>query len=712
VALQSWGISQESVRLILLAMQTMQFFLRTGYGESAETYGGSIEDRTLGLGQGNAATGPGFMALSAQIVNAYLRDGHGSRTMMRHTFHLFALAAVLYVNDMDLIHITALVTASPSDLVQLSQISTNAWGGLVIATGASLKPEKCFAYFQVYKFPGRRVVLVNILTQYPGTNFIPQLTGPPIPSHLTVPLPDGTLDPILTIPTSKASLMLGIWFGPTSRGTKHMKEMCSKGFVWADKLNAHPLPPSVAWISFSFQLCPGMLWGITTVVLSSQELYQATRIVFFWCLPLLGVQQHIELPWRTLPEMYQGIGLPNFALISLAAKLQCIQCNWGFNKASSRSLTMGYESFLMEFGLSGNTFSYDYTTFSDLATDGTWFKNVWELLNEFQVTAEFGREHQLAPIRSGDRSLMNLFSQHYRGHDLESINVFHQHKKAIHVSCIVMSDGCAVDPDSLTKDVGWSERHKFPHQRPSRADHQLLVDAIMRISSPFLRFDDPLGEYIAPPHKSTRWTTDLGGSILHLEMVLVDNSSKYIVYKFLGASQTRSGCRFMQTKILENTPLPCYASVLRINNSSVQLRSRIKGYKTQHVSSSFWDNIRSYGNPSIWRNLHCHGDGSWIWQGLCSGSLVIVHDGSYMKEVSLVVCSAAILIYCKLTGSSCKCTIAEKSPSAGSYRGEILGTILTQLILRAAVQGHMGLYPVIIEDCDNDRVVKHGNAPF
>jgi hypothetical protein len=136
------------------------------------------------------------MALSAQIVNAYLRNGHGSRTMTSYTFRLFVLAAVLYVDDTDLIHMTALVTASPSDLVQQSQILMNVWGGLAIATGASLKPEKCFAYFQIYKFPGRRAAPGNILTQYPATNFIPQLTSPPISSHLTVPLPDGTLAPI------------------------------------------------------------------------------------------------------------------------------------------------------------------------------------------------------------------------------------------------------------------------------------------------------------------------------------------------------------------------------------------------------------------------------------------------------------------------------------------------------------------------------------
>jgi hypothetical protein len=86
VALQSWGIPKQSVCLILMAMQTMQFFLRTEYGESAEMYGSTDEDRTLGLGQGNAAAGLGFIALSAQIVNTYLRDVHGSRTMTSYAF--------------------------------------------------------------------------------------------------------------------------------------------------------------------------------------------------------------------------------------------------------------------------------------------------------------------------------------------------------------------------------------------------------------------------------------------------------------------------------------------------------------------------------------------------------------------------------------------------------------------------------------------------
>jgi hypothetical protein len=93
------------------------------------------------------------------------------------------------------------------------------------------------------------------------------------------------------------------------------------------------------------------------------------------------------------------------------------------------------------------------------------------------------------------------------------------------------------------------------------------------------------------------------------------------------------------------------------------------------------------------------------------GSLVIIHDGSYMKEVSQYVCFAAVMIYCTQCASVCKCTITEKSEAAGSYCGKILGAIITQLILRAAVQGKMGPYPVILGDCDNLGIVQHGNTP-
>jgi hypothetical protein len=73
--LQSFGVPQPAINVLLETMETMRFFLRMGVGESKASYGGSLEEHFVGYGQGNAAAGPGFTAMSSLIVNAYLNNG-------------------------------------------------------------------------------------------------------------------------------------------------------------------------------------------------------------------------------------------------------------------------------------------------------------------------------------------------------------------------------------------------------------------------------------------------------------------------------------------------------------------------------------------------------------------------------------------------------------------------------------------------------------
>ncbi len=158
-------------------------------------------------------------------------------------------------------------------------------------------------------------------------------------------------------------------------------------------------------------------------------------------------------------------------------------------------------------------------------------------------------------------------------------------------------------------------------------------------------------------------------------------------------------------------PLQCYASIVWVDDDTVILHSWVPEYQAPvTTTSTFWQTIHNNGNQSLWRTLECDGDGAWMWQGLLSGTLLVAHNGSYMREIAADICSAAVMIYCTRSKMTCTCTIAECSPSAGSYRGEILGVILAQLILRAASIGIIGPFPVLNEDCDNNGVVLHGNS--
>jgi hypothetical protein len=99
--------------------------------------------------------------------------------------------------------------------------------------------------------------------------------------------------------------------------------------------------------------------------------------------------------------------------------------------------------------------------------------------------------------------------------------------------------------------------------------------------------------------------------------------------------------------------------------------------------SGFENVIRGFANQSLWVSLDYDGDGSWILEGMLAQSLIIIHAGSYMKEISPIISSAATMIYYTIAKVQCKCTWAKMSTSAGSYHGKILGGIMMQLLLHA-----------------------------
>ncbi len=279
--LRSFGVPQPAINNLLETTETMRFFLRTGFGESKTSYGRSHEERLAGYGQGNAAAGPGFTAMSSLIVKAYLRNEYGARIYSSYYKQLLILAAVMYVDNTDLVHWSSVPSCTPTELIAAAQTATYAWGGLAIAIGAAMKPEKCYAYFLSYWYDRGRAKLRTVKALLDSITPITLPSGETAPSHLRVPLPDSTSAPIPTLRNEHASLMLGIYFGPTSGGSTHIQEMAKKGYAWSDRIRSRPLPPDLAWKSFIHQLLPGMAWGIATVVLLPQILLKQFQRVYF-----------------------------------------------------------------------------------------------------------------------------------------------------------------------------------------------------------------------------------------------------------------------------------------------------------------------------------------------------------------------------------------------------------------------------------------------
>jgi hypothetical protein len=89
---------------LLGRMDTMRSFLRTGFGELATSYSGTHEECLAGYGQGNAAAGPGFTAMSLLIMKSYIRDGFGAQIYSSYHRQLVLLATVVYFDNTSLYH--------------------------------------------------------------------------------------------------------------------------------------------------------------------------------------------------------------------------------------------------------------------------------------------------------------------------------------------------------------------------------------------------------------------------------------------------------------------------------------------------------------------------------------------------------------------------------------------------------------------------------
>ena len=70
---QSFGVRENSVAVMLEAIEEMNSFLRTAYGDSKDFSGSTIEVKTQGLCQGNGTAPAGWCVISITILRCHKR---------------------------------------------------------------------------------------------------------------------------------------------------------------------------------------------------------------------------------------------------------------------------------------------------------------------------------------------------------------------------------------------------------------------------------------------------------------------------------------------------------------------------------------------------------------------------------------------------------------------------------------------------------------
>jgi hypothetical protein len=102
---QAFGTPDTAAESMHTAIQEMQLFLRTAFGNSKESVGARIELKTQDFMQGNSAAPAGWVVVSIVIIHAHKKEGHEAMLVCLVTKLKHKVAGILYVDNTDIIHL-------------------------------------------------------------------------------------------------------------------------------------------------------------------------------------------------------------------------------------------------------------------------------------------------------------------------------------------------------------------------------------------------------------------------------------------------------------------------------------------------------------------------------------------------------------------------------------------------------------------------------
>ena len=148
--------------------------------------------------------------------------------------------------------------------------------------------------------------------------------------------------------------MLAFYHSLDASKNDHTKEMNKKGIDKIDRMNTGKRPRRNTWMSYFAQLLPGINLGPAGVVLTPKALQKDYQDLYykFLILPLMSSKTGKER--MTLPERYQGVGLPDFQVHALLKKLHFLQQKMDGMDSTSKITGATYKAFMVEVGTYGN----------------------------------------------------------------------------------------------------------------------------------------------------------------------------------------------------------------------------------------------------------------------------------------------------------------------------------------------------------------------
>ncbi len=235
LAMQRNGVPRAAVDCLFTTLQEARHQVRTGYGDSYLSYGGSDWVTPMhGIGQGNGA-GPAIWAvLSTPLLNLLRKKGFGCEFVSPISQEPLHFVGYAFVDDTDVIESkpnkTYMETASNL------QMAVNHWEGGLKATCGAIVPEKTFWYLIDFQWSSGSWYYKSI-ADCPASIYINDING--------------CRKELRRCQVDDAQETLGVYLAPDGNTRRQHRKMTDLAIEWADCMRTGKIPKDDAWLAFN-----------------------------------------------------------------------------------------------------------------------------------------------------------------------------------------------------------------------------------------------------------------------------------------------------------------------------------------------------------------------------------------------------------------------------------------------------------------------------
>jgi len=705
LSMRRLGIPEAPIVSMFQTIQNMQHFVRTSYGDSAASFGGTKWTVPIhGVGQGNGAGPAIWAAVSTPVLNMMRDEGYGTFFTTAITAEDIQFVGYAFVDDTDLCETARNFEETAVSVATRMQQALNCWEGGIRATGGAIVPAKSHWYLLDFQWRDGRWSYAPISAT---------------PAVLYVNDAEGQTGMIDRLPVTEARRTLGVRLAPDGNNQAEFEYLRGQSLQWRDHVRAGHLPRHLAWQALTISLLPKLKYPLPATTFSRKACHKILSPALQAGLSASGVVRSFPRVLVHAPLAARGLNLPDLYLEQGISFIEML-LNHGFRRddITGKLLRGTLQQMKVELGLPGPLLQQDYSKYHWLATD-TWIKHAWLFLWEHDMSVEEEGPH-LQCSREGDCFLIPTFhAAGFRGKQLQQLNRCRLFLQVTTLADICIGSGRSIAASAWNGTCDDSRPHyyRWPEQtRPPRSDWVVWQRALALIftnSSPQRLLQTPLGSWTG---HDTSWYWFYSESDERLYRRKLD---QWYFHPRLPGRASRAGThRFSsQEYSTPNTSLPqdLARATIDVSHSAILCTGAFHELEvptTLTIPQKFGAFLTSQGDDVTWAlGTSLPLDGASLAAAIASGTCMGVSDGSFKENFGT---AAWILVDpqhedFRISG---ECVVPGDPRDQCSFRSEVAGLFsLCQMVrllcefyevdegqVTIACDGTEALYRVFAED--------------